>query len=901
MELDSADTESPELTKQKSQIIGKKEQSSTTIYNPEKNKILYMNTTFVSTIPFFDESALFWLELLGKGGFGSVQKAYDKKRNEFIAVKSFNPPGDIYERRSQIEQIIIEDELLQKVEKIRTSKSEFNDYFLKFFGVFKMTEEPDRLILSMESGCCTLDDIIKGGKSYSCCELLHVVPRLVEGFVLLEENGIANRDVKPKNIILVENKNKDEISFLYRIADFGVGCCLSPGTSKVPIESLSGISVKYAAPEVFESWRKIAKKDETYDPFMADSFSLGLVILRMINQNWGKKILGKNLFKDPQILKDYNDIKEPLKGMLETNLKKRWSFKKVLEYFKKKEVEFGLKKVVPKDEHKFHEEYVIKSEDSSQNSIETLRGYFQNHKNLFQAYNNQVARPQKAKFHIDRAWVILGKLKGLLSVEPQLKDEKLDARERELSILNSYAEWYINMGNFKEAAKKLKTSVRKCKSMEEDELNIFDKIPGASEEDKVTPIKKHSGDSYKLMGNLSMKMGNFEKAEEIYQENLKIYQELHGEDHPEVAVSLNNLGYVYFYKGDNLKAEECFKRSLGIYQRKYEGRNHPTIATAMNNLGLVNKKKGDFFEAEDFYKKSLIMRQYLFGENHISVATSYNNLGELYESQDLTKSIDYYTESLKIRETILGRKHSDVADSLNNLGGIFLKMENWPKAEEYYSSSLEIYQGLFGEKNQLVATSYNNLGKTFKNDGKYFKADECYLKSLSINQSLFGENNLSVATAYNNLGNLYKAMGKLEKALEFYRKNLEIKVILSGKNDNSVANCYNIMAFLYRKKGDFVKAEENYIESLNIKKRIHGEKHAEVAVEFRNLGYVYQKQNDFLKAEEFYKKSLEINKGLFSENHHSVKICEVYLEELSKKKAEFEKTLTRPIFYSDFN
>lgn len=175
------------------------------------------------------------MELLGKGGFGSVQKAYDKKRNEFIAVKSFNPPGNIYERRAQIEQIIIEDELLQKVEKIRTSKAEFNDYFLKYMGVFKMTKEPDRLILSMESGCCTFDEIIKAGKRYSCCELLHVVPRLVEGFVLLEENGIANRDVKPQNIILVENKNKDETSFLYRISDFGVGCSFASGNIKSPI------------------------------------------------------------------------------------------------------------------------------------------------------------------------------------------------------------------------------------------------------------------------------------------------------------------------------------------------------------------------------------------------------------------------------------------------------------------------------------------------------------------------------------------------------------------------------------------------------------------------------------------------------------------------------------------
>lgn len=80
-----------------------------------------------------------------------------------------------------------------------------------------------------------------------------------------------------------------------------------------------------------------------------------------------------------------------------------------------------------------------------------------------------------------------------------------------------------------------------------------------------------------------------------------------------------------------------------------------------------------------------------------------------------------------------------------------------------------------------------------------------------------------------------------------------------------------------------------------------GKKHSEVAIEFQNLGYVYQKQKDFIKAEEFYKKALEINKELFAANHNSVKICEGYLEELSKKKAEFEKALTRPIFYSDFN
>jgi len=62
--------------------------------------------------------------------------------------------------------------------------------------VFKNPKEKDALVLEMESGCCTLANILEAGKVYTCGELL---PKLVEGFSILEENGIANRDVKPES------------------------------------------------------------------------------------------------------------------------------------------------------------------------------------------------------------------------------------------------------------------------------------------------------------------------------------------------------------------------------------------------------------------------------------------------------------------------------------------------------------------------------------------------------------------------------------------------------------------------------------------------------------------------------------------------------------------------------
>ena len=813
------------------------------------------------------------------------------------------------------------------MERIRTSKPKYNEYFLKYDGIFKRPEKEkaDQLILSMESGCCTLDDILAMGKRYTCSELLFVIPQLVEAFAVLEENGIANRDVKPQNIILVEKKNKEELGFYYKISDFGIGCSLSVGQLKVPLESLIGYTKRFVAPEILCD----SETKKNYDPFLADSFSLGLVILRMINKGWGQEILDK-LFEDPKLLKEYEEIRKPLKGMLEINVQQRWRFGKVLKYFEENKKKFCLKKEFPKEEHKFYQNHVINLEKSDEDSIETLKGYFENHKNLFQAYNNQVTRPEKAKFHLDRAWDMQEKINQILEGDPQTTEEEIiKSREREMFCLNSYADWHINMGNLNEAEQKLKTSGHRCRTWGQDELKQANteleqqSVVVDGEDTTTIPIKKYSSarmtrtktyesDSYNLWGKLSMNRGNLDEAERFYQDSLKAHQDLYGEDHQEIAPCLNNLGNVYYHKGNYKKAEECFERSIHIY-KEYYGENHAAIATAMCNIGMVNKMMGNLKKAEDFYKKSLEIQQNLFGENHLSIATSLNNLGELYESLDLTISVDYYLKSLKIRENLLEKNHSDIADSLNNLGGVYLKLENWPKAEEYFWNSLDIYKGLFDENHPLVATSYNNLGYTYKNwklevGNKYDKAEECYLKSLKIYQSLFGENHLSVANAFNNLGNLYKVIGNIDKALEYYQKNLEIRERISGRYDNSVANAYHVLGYLYRKKGDLLKSEENIAISLEIKKSIHGESHSDVADSYNDMGYLHQKLKDFTKAEEFYGKALEINRSIYGESHSSVEKSYNNLGGLFKEKGDYMRAddftqksdkIRQTLFYSE--
>ena len=85
------------------------------------------------------------------------------------------------------------------------------------------------------------------------------------------------------------------------------------------------------------------------------------------------------------------------------------------------------------------------------------------------------------------------------------------------------------------------------------------------------------------------------------------------ENHSDVAMSLNNLGALYYNMGNLPKAEEYYIKSLKIRQNLF-GENHSDVATCLNNLGILYINMGNLPKAEEFNIKSLKIYQNLFGE-----------------------------------------------------------------------------------------------------------------------------------------------------------------------------------------------------------------------------------------------------------------------------------------------
>ncbi len=81
-------------------------------------------------------------------------------------------------------------------------------------------------------------------------------------------------------------------------------------------------------------------------------------------------------------------------------------------------------------------------------------------------------------------------------------------------------------------------------------------------------------------------------------------------DHPEMAITLTNLGNAYGKLGDTKKKCDLLERTLAINERHY-GLDHPEVAITLTNLGNVY---GDFNDTKKL--RELLERALAIEERH---------------------------------------------------------------------------------------------------------------------------------------------------------------------------------------------------------------------------------------------------------------------------------------------
>ena len=153
---------------------------------------------------------------------------------------------------------------------------------------------------------------------------------------------------------------------------------------------------------------------------------------------------------------------------------------------------------------------------------------------------------------------------------------------------------------------------------------------------------------------------------------LAIREKILGSDHPEVAITLNNLAIALQELGEYKQAVASYQRALAI-EEKALGRDHPDLAISLNNLGVILVYMGEYEQAVASYQRALAIKEKAFGPDHPYSMYPLAGLGRALVRAEKPRAAGPYLErALLTFEKAYGPDHPELAWPLLIIGEFHL-------------------------------------------------------------------------------------------------------------------------------------------------------------------------------------------------------------------------------------
>ncbi|CAF1423574.1 unnamed protein product [Adineta steineri] len=381
---------------------------------------------------------------------------------------------------------------------------------------------------------------------------------------------------------------------------------------------------------------------------------------------------------------------------------------------------------------------------------------------------------------------------------------------------------------------------------------------------------KNKAPIYGQLSSIKKDQGKYQEALTLYEQSLAIYQKILPPNHPSLASLYNIIGTVYAEMGNYPKALSYHEKALGIKQQSLPP-NHSDLASSYGNIGLVHDSMGNYLKALSYYKKVLEIQQQSLPHNHPDLSVSYNNIGTVHCSMgNYLQALSYYKKALEIKQESLPANHPSFAGSYNNIGSVYVYMDNYPEALSSYQKALEIRQESLSSNHPDLGVSYNNIGAVHYKMDNYPEALSYFEKALEIQQQSLPPNHPDLASSYSNIGNVYYNMGNYPKALSSHDKALEIRQQSLPPNHPNLAKSYICIGLMHHNTGNCQKALSSHEKALEIQQQSLSSNHPDLGVSYNNIGEVHNNMGNYPKALSYFEKALQILQQSLPYNHSSL-------------------------------
>jgi serine/threonine protein kinase/Flp pilus assembly protein TadD len=350
-------------------------------------------------------------------------------------------------------------------------------------------------------------------------------------------------------------------------------------------------------------------------------------------------------------------------------------------------------------------------------------------------------------------------------------------------------------------------------------------------------------DTLEAMGSIAWnyhKQGRSHKTAQIYTRILQLGQGvLSVEQQMDVK---NMLGAAYMGLGEYKKAELLYDEILQIVQSEFE-EDFWLLPYIKKNLAVSYLCQGRYNDAEQLLKE--LIRADEESEDYAgikpglykSMGVTYTEQGRYGEAEKLLK------DALKELRQKRGYRHPIILSWMLSLSQLHIEQERYAEAEVLLQEALQIAREKMGPEQRLTLNLMNAYAVLHTKKGQYDQAEKLFDEVLKGRQSELGDDHPATLETLNDFGILRREQQQYDEAESLLRQALDGRQRKLGRDHPAYFESMHELAVLYEEQGDYEKAEPLLLEAVEGCLSKLGDKHPHTIESLNNLIALYEAWN----------------------------------------------------------
>lgn len=405
--------------------------------------------------------------------------------------------------------------------------------------------------------------------------------------------------------------------------------------------------------------------------------------------------------------------------------------------------------------------------------------------------------------------------------------------------------------------------------------------------------------------NLSLRqLGAYDEALRYSDRAWAISVDLYGREGRATLQRRSNVGELIEGKGDRAQARAIYEEVLEAQERRF-GQDDPDVAATLNNLGASFVRDDLYHKTMPAYRRALRIRENVWsrtrpddsdrGENAYELAESHGNMGQLL--MDLGRHGEaggHLVSALEILSNEVELAHERNAGTLVTLGRALRALPDYPEAVRTINSALTLYMNIGRTYSADSARALANVGATYMEGAEedqtlsasqrahvLAQANGALHGALNGAEHMYGEGHPITGGILRVLAEVCEAQGDAENGRR-YRERAEANRCANLElEDADGASALNAHGTALTGQGLYDEARAYLERALSIREKSPAERDFDISTILFKLGALCQLRGRDEQARPFLERALDVRKNVCGKTHPATELVRENLRLLS--------------------